>query len=116
MAAVPGDRIEMRENHLIVNGTPLRYESAPIPLGAEEAARNSLGEVVEREEGNGPAHLISFTPGAGVTGDFGPLVVPEGRYFFLGDNRWNSLDSREYGPVSRSRILGRLGRPLGRSR
>jgi signal peptidase I len=34
-------------------------------------------------------------------------VVPEGHYYFMGDNRTNSIDSRVCGPVEKSRILGR---------
>jgi signal peptidase I len=37
-----------------------------------------------------------------------PVVVPPGTYYVLGDNRGNSLDSRFYGPVPRSSILGVL--------
>ncbi len=34
-------------------------------------------------------------------------VIPEGKYYVLGDNRLNSLDSEEFGPVSGSKILGK---------
>ena len=45
--------------------------------------------------------------GAGSTGIFGPVTVPAGEFFMMGDNRDDSFDSRYYGPVERQRILGR---------
>jgi signal peptidase I len=37
---------------------------------------------------------------------FNFYVVPQGRYFFLGDNRSSSCDSRVWGPIPRSRLIG----------
>lgn len=43
-----------------------------------------------------------------VAADFGPVVVPDGTLFFLGDNRRNSSDSRgSLGFVARERVIGR---------
>ncbi len=39
--------------------------------------------------------------------NFGPEVVPEGSYFVMGDNRSSSRDSRVFGPIEGSRIVGR---------
>ena len=39
--------------------------------------------------------------------DFGPIVVPPGQYFMMGDNRDNSRDSRYFGFVPRDEIVGR---------
>jgi signal peptidase I len=38
---------------------------------------------------------------------FGPVQVPAGGYFMMGDNRDNSFDSRYFGPVPRQQIIGR---------
>ena len=38
---------------------------------------------------------------------FGPVVVPEDSYFFLGDNRDDSADSRYIGVIARHRLIGR---------
>jgi signal peptidase I len=39
---------------------------------------------------------------------FGPVVVPSGTVFVMGDNRGESIDSRVYGAVPRSDVIGRV--------
>lgn len=42
------------------------------------------------------------------TNDFGPVSVPEGTYYVLGDNRLNSTDSRVLGSIQMDKIVGRV--------
>ncbi len=39
--------------------------------------------------------------------DWGPLVVPDGHFWMMGDNRYNSKDSRYWGVVPRANVRGR---------
>lgn len=69
------------------------------------------GETVEGRDGgvwvDGRLLVEPYLPPGVLTGDFGPVTVPSGSYFVLGDNRGSSADSRRFGPVPVSRIIGR---------
>jgi signal peptidase I len=40
------------------------------------------------------------------TQNYGPLTIPKGQYFFMGDNRAQSCDSRQWGTVPRGNLIG----------
>jgi signal peptidase I len=71
------------------------------------------GDLVEIKGGwvylNGEPYDDTFVaPESRSRDDWGPRVVPQGHYFVLGDRRNNSSDSRHWGFVPRSHILGRV--------
>ena len=111
IVGLPGDRIEMRGERLFVNGVAARYDG----LGEtrESLARGfDVRALRATEHLGGVAHAVQFLPAVDARRDFGPLVVPPGSYFMLGDNRDNSEDSRFIGVVARDRLIGRAGRLL----
>ena len=87
---LPGDTIELRDKTLLVNGRPAGDEAYVFHTDSRTFPRLPLlSESLWRRD------------------NFGPYVVPAGQYFFLGDNRDNSNDSRFWGPVDETAIKGR---------
>jgi signal peptidase I len=78
--AVAGDSVEIRAKRLLVNGVAIDEPYV---------------------------QFIDPTPGKPPRDDYGPETVPQGKVFVLGDNRDRSYDSRHFGLVRESDLLGR---------
>ena len=106
IVGLPGDRVELRDDLLILNGQPQRY-SASQSRGEAIAPGWVVDAVRAREDLGGHEHAVQFLPSLRARRDFAEITVPAGQYFLLGDNRDNSQDSRFIGTVPREKLIGR---------
>ena len=103
VVGMPGDTLAMQNNHLVVNGAMVAEPYAMIDsvdhTGPEfEWQHTFLTAGVEAVRYHPSLHT------------WGPIAIPRGEYFVLGDNRGDSNDSRYMGFVSRDSIFAR---PIG---
>jgi signal peptidase I len=109
VVGLPGDSIEMHNDRLIINGRNVTYESCE---SMDNTADNdpSCGKIGNNysfiENLNGVRHPIMIIPQRPTLRSFGPVVVPKGKFFMMGDNRDNSADSRYFGFVDRNQVVG----------
>ena len=87
IVGMPGDTLSLRDGAVYVNG------------------RRLAEPYVRRVDGH-PAPSEPFETGLPWALQQ-PYKVPAGSYFLMGDNRTDSKDSRDFGPVTRDRLVGR---------
>jgi signal peptidase I len=92
-----GDRVRIESNVVFVNDQA---------IATNKIDTNSITETW-KEIYEGKEYLTLRTINTKQT-SFPEIVVPEGSYYFLGDNRNNSLDSRYWGFISKDKLIGEV--------
>lgn len=90
---VPGDTVKYTKEGLYINGTYIKEEyTIGIPFSDSEYDQDFF--IIKEDDSSLTGRIIEYHS-----------VIPEGYYFLMGDNRNNSLDSREYGLFSQEEII-----------
>jgi signal peptidase I len=103
LVGMPGDTLEMRDKVLWVNGEP---QDEPYIRHVDRFSEPTDPRMLWQRDYlvGGKRQWRSYDP---TRDSWGPIVVPDGKYFALGDNRDNSEDSRYWGFLDGASIRGR---------
>ena len=101
VVAVPGDRLRLVNRVVYVNGTPLKEPYVRHNLPQHDTFRDEFPRLFQAPDvtSKWSLQMHKFV-------EDGQLIIPEGCYFALGDNRDERLDSRYWGFVPRENIIG----------
>jgi signal peptidase I len=106
VVAGPGQTVSMRAGVLSIDGKTTPRSAEGEALAVDDGSFSATGQVVrETLPGGRDFKTLDLAPDTEFD-NFGPIKVPAGAWFALGDNRDNSLDSRANGPVAQKDVCG----------
>lgn len=108
MVGMPGDTLYMRSGLLYVNGIEQRQGFGIVSTPSDPSQAASTSPLFEwQHKYELKSSRFAAPPAQPQLDHWGPLVVPAGHYFMMGDSRYESKDSRFWGVVPRENVRGR---------
>src|SRR3569833_508105 len=106
---LPGDKIQVIDGQVFINGTAVKRERAPDFVETEEGTREAPVKRWKETLPNGKTFYTLDLVDNGFADNTQVYTVPPGEYFMMGDNRDNSTDSRfsQVGFVPFENIVGK---------
>lgn len=101
---VGGDTVEIKSKRVYVNGELL---DEPYAVHSDRRTHRGLS-LNSRDYQSAWENNELKRAGYGVRDNFGPVVIPEGKFFLMGDNRDMSFDCRFWGPLDYKYVLGKV--------
>lgn len=95
--ALPGEKVEASGEALNINGQPVQ----------RQRIREADGKTIFREQIGDAIYEIAFDTSSSSHPPDASLTVPPDQFFVMGDNRFDARDSRYFGPIAFSSIIGK---------
>jgi signal peptidase I len=97
VVALPGEKVETSGESLTINGQAVKRQQA----------READGKTIFREQIGDVSYEVSFDTSPRYSPPDVSITVPPDHFFMMGDNRFDARDSRYFGPVPFSSIIGK---------
>jgi signal peptidase I len=97
VVAMPGEKVEASGEALTINGQPVQ----------RQRASEADGRVVFREQIGDAAYEVAFDTSPRSRPPDSSVTIPPDQFFVMGDNRFDARDSRYFGPIAFSSIIGK---------
>ncbi len=101
--AIEGDEVKIENDEVWLNGNKLQYFEVADQIENPNADIFVIRKEIDKNQERQVINVKSHKPKT-----YGPIKIPEGHVFLLGDNRGTSEDSRSWGTVPNSQIIAKV--------